>query len=180
MIETPRLILRPFALDDLNALAEMNADADVMRYIGDGQPQTLAQTQMRINAVLDHWRQHGFGLCAVLDKATRVFVGFCGLQHLDNTSEIEVGYLLAKRFWGLGLATEGAKASLRFGFEELRLHRIVAVVQPLNISSQRVLEKSGLRYAKNAHYYDTDVKYYAITREEHKRDDSTYIFTPKS
>ena len=104
MIETPRLILRPFTHDDLDAYASMNADAEVMRYIGDGKPQSRAQTQMRLNAILDHWEQHGFGSCAVVDRVTRAFIGFCGLQYLDNTSDIEVGYRLAKRFWGMGLA----------------------------------------------------------------------------
>jgi RimJ/RimL family protein N-acetyltransferase len=92
MIETPRLILRPFKREDLDALALLNADPDVMRYIGDGKPQSRAQTEMRINAIIEHWEQHGFGLCAVVDRATRAFIGFCGLQYLDNTSEIEVGY----------------------------------------------------------------------------------------
>jgi ribosomal-protein-alanine N-acetyltransferase len=85
---------------------------------------------MRLNAVLDHWEQHGFGLCAVIDKAGGAFIGFCGLQYLDGTSEIEVGYRLAKRFWGQGLATEAASASLKYGFDELGLDRIVAVVHP--------------------------------------------------
>lgn len=168
-IETQRLILRPFASHDLDAFASMNADADVVRYIGDGKPQTRAQTQTRLNAILDHWEQHGFGLCAVVDKATRDFAGFCGLQYLDNTSEIEVGYRLAKRFWGMGLASEAARASLRYGFEELGLDRIVAVVHPENVASQSVLEKVGLRYVKDARFYNSDVEYYAITREEFER-----------
>ena len=166
MIETPRLTLRPFKRDDLDALAALNADPDVMRYIGDGKPQSRAQTEMRINAILDHWEQHGFGLCAVVDRATRAFIGFCGLQYLDNTSEIEVGYRLAKRFWGMGLATEAAGATLRYGFEELGLDRIVAVVHPENVTSQWVVQKIGLRYVKDARFYNSDVEYHAITREE--------------
>jgi len=166
MIETPRLILRPFTSYDLDAFASMNADADVMRYIGDGNPQSRAQTQMRLNAILDHWSQHGFGLCAVVDKATREFAGFCGLQYLDNTSEIEIGYRLARKFWGIGVATEAAGASLRHAFEVLGLERIVAVVQPENVASQMVVQKIGLKYVKDARFYNSDVEYYAITRQE--------------
>jgi RimJ/RimL family protein N-acetyltransferase len=173
MIETSRLILRPFSSADLDAFASMNADADVMRYIGDGKPQTSAQTQMRLNAILDHWDQHGFGLCAVVQKATREFIGFCGLQYLDNTSEIEIGYRLAKRFWGAGLATEAATASLKQGFEEFGLDRIVAVVHPENVASQWVIRKIGLRYVKDARFYNTDVEYYAITRHWFAQDGST-------
>src|SRR4030095_11033499 len=116
IVETTRLFLRPVISADLDEFAAMNAEPDVMRYIGDGKPQTRAQTHLRIYAILDHWEQHGFGLCTIVDKATDAFIGFCGLQYLDNTAEIEVGYRLAKRFWGAGLATEGARASLRQGF----------------------------------------------------------------
>ena len=172
-LETPRLLLRRFTSRDLDDFALMNADPDVMRYIGDGKPQTRAQTQMRLNAVLDHWEHRGFGLCAVIDKSTRAFIGFCGLQYLDNTAEIEVGYRLARRFWGMGLATEAAGASLRYGFQELGLERIVAVVHPQNVASQSVVEKIGLKYVKDARFYNSDVEYYAITREEFERDGST-------
>ena len=107
-----------------------------------------------------------------LEKASGAFVGFCGLKYLDNTSEIEVGYRLAKKFWGKGFATEAARASLHYGFETLGLDRIVAVVQPENAASCRVIEKIGLRYEKDARFYDTDVRYFAITREEYRLDDS--------
>jgi len=165
MIETRRLILRPFTSDDLDAFASMNADPEVMPYIT-GTPQTRAQTQMRLNAILDHWEQHGFGVCAVVDKSSRSVAGFCGLQYLDNTSEIEVGYRFAKQFWGMGLASEAARASLHYGFEVLRLDRIVAVVHPQNVASQSVVEKIGLRYVKDARFYNADVEYYALSREE--------------
>jgi ribosomal-protein-alanine N-acetyltransferase len=165
-VETERLLLRPFERDDLDEFASINADADVMRYIGDGKPQTRAQTEMRLNAILDHWAQHGFGLWAVVDKASNALIGFCGLQYLDNTAEIEVGYRLARQFWGLGYATEAAAATLRYAFEVLGLDRIVAVVQPENFASQSVIEKIGLRYVKEARFYNSDVEYYAITRSE--------------
>lgn len=167
IVETARLLLRPVSTADLDDFAAMNADPDVMRYIGNGKPQTREQTHLRIYAILDHWEQHGFGLCTIVDGVTRAFIGFCGLQYLDNTSEIEVGYRLAKPFWGAGLATEAAKASLRQGFDEFGLNRVVAVVQPGNLASQRVVEKIGLRYVKDARFYNTAVKYYEITREEH-------------
>jgi len=111
-------------------------------------------------------------LFTAIEKASGDFVGFCGLKYLDTSSEIEVGYRLAKKFWRRGLATEAARASLRYGFETLGLDRIVAVVQPENAASCRVIEKTGLRYEKDARFYDTDVKYFAITREEYPPDDS--------
>jgi RimJ/RimL family protein N-acetyltransferase len=175
MIETPRLVLRPFALDDLDAFASMNADAEVMRYIGAGKPQSREQTGARLLAFIEHQKEHGFGLWAAVDKASGDVAGFCGLQFLDHTPEVEVGYRLAKRFWGMGLASEAARTSLRYGFEELGLDRIVAVVRPENAASQRVVEKIGLRYVRDARFYNTDVRYYAITRDEYERDESTYV-----
>jgi ribosomal-protein-alanine N-acetyltransferase len=177
-IETDRLIMRQIVHDDLEALASMNADPDVMRYIGDGSPQSLEQTQVRINAIINHWDEHGFGLCAVLDRTTSDFAGFCGLMHLDDTSEIEVGYRFAKRFWGMGLATEAAKASLECGFEALGIDRIVAVVHPGNLASQRVVEKLGLVYIRDARFYNSDLRYYAITRAQYKLNDPANLTAP--
>jgi RimJ/RimL family protein N-acetyltransferase len=165
-IETARLLLRRFTPYDLDDFAMLNSDPDVMRYIGVGKPQSKAQTRMRLNAIHDHWEQHGFGLWAAVEKTSRAMIGFCGIQYLDNTSEIEIGYRLEKRFWGIGLATEAAGASLRYAFEQLGLERIVAVVHPENVASQSVIRKIGLKYLRGARFYDTDVEYYAITREE--------------
>ena len=85
-VETPRLLLRRFTSRDLDDFALINADPEVMRYIGGGNPQSKAQTQMRLNAILDHWEQHGFGLWAAVDKSSSALIGFCGVQYLDNTS----------------------------------------------------------------------------------------------
>jgi RimJ/RimL family protein N-acetyltransferase len=170
VIETPRLLLRSFTPDDLDEFALLCADPDVMRYIGNGEPQSRERAEMRFNSLIEHWNDHGFGPFAVTTKSGAEFTGFCGLQFLDNTRDIEVGYRLAKRFWGMGFATEAAKASLRFGFEELGLDRIVAVVQPENLASCRVVEKIGLRYVRDARFYETDVSYYEISREQYGPD----------
>ena len=174
-IATERVYLRPLHEDDLDNFARIGSDPDVMRYIGSGETQSRDQTAARLYAMIEHRTQHGFGLWAAIHKASGEWMGFCGLQFLDKTSEVEVGYRLAKRFWGMGLATESARASLLYGFEELGLDRIVGVVQMENLASQRVLEKIGLRYVKDARFYNSDVKYYAVSRDEYKRDDSTYI-----
>jgi ribosomal-protein-alanine N-acetyltransferase len=91
---------------------------------------------------------------------------------------VEVAYLLAQAYWGQGLATEAARAALRYGFETLALDRIVAVVHPENRGSQRVLEKAGLRLEGDAHYYDMDVKYYALPQAEYQPDGAPYQVCP--
>lgn len=174
IIHTQRLALQPFTLDDLDALAEINGDPQVMRYIGDGMPASRERTAERLNFIIEHGRRYGFSVWAVRSKQTPSLIGFCGLIRLDGTTEVEVGYRFAQAHWGKGFATESARASLRYGFEELALDRIVAVVQPENIASQRVLEKLGFKYEKDARYYNTDLKYYAIAREAYEPDGSFY------
>ena len=95
-------------------------------------------------------------------------IGRCGLVHLDNTPEIEVGYLFAADCWGKAYATEAARAALDYGFTELDLDRIVAITRPENLASQRVLEKIGMRFERNARYYDMEVRYFSIPRARYR------------
>src|SRR5215212_5509923 len=115
-----------------------------MRYMRSGQPAPRERTAYALHYMIDYWNLHGLGLWAVEDQADGALMGQCGLFYLDKTTEIEVAYLLAQRYWGQGYATEAARAALRFGFETLGLDRIVAVVRPENAGSRRVLEKAGL------------------------------------
>ena len=167
-LETPRLYLRLFAPTDLDALATINSDPEVMRFTGAGTPVAREESETRLYSYLEHWRQHGFGLWAVVHKQDKTFIGFCGLQFVQNTPEVEIGFRLAKQYWRAGLATEGARASLRHGFETLALDRIIGLAQPANAASQRVLEKIGMNYEKDASYYQTDVRYYVLTRTDYE------------
>jgi ribosomal-protein-alanine N-acetyltransferase len=91
-----------------------------------------------------------------------------GPPRLDNTPEIEVGYLFAADCWGKAYATEAARAALDYGFTELDLDRIVAITRPENLASQRVLEKIGMRFERNARYYDMEVRYFSIPRARYR------------
>jgi RimJ/RimL family protein N-acetyltransferase len=165
-IETRRLCLRVFELADVDALANINRDPEVMRHTGDGNPVSREETEKRLHAYIKHWRAHGFGLRAAIHKSDRAFIGFCGLQFVVGTQEIEIGFRIAKQYWGRGLATEATRAVLRQAFEILGLERVIGLAQPANVASHRVLEKSGLKHEKNAYYYGHLVRYYAIARAE--------------
>ncbi len=178
-IETARLRLRMFTLRDTDDYFLLRSDPEVMRYIGTGATSTREQTTTKLSWVLMQWEKHGFGIWAVVDKKSENLIGWAGLSFLDSNPEIEVGYGLAKAYWGTGMATEAAWASLRYGFEELQLDRIVAVAVPENAASQRVMEKAGMRYVKLAHYYGVDVAYYEITRESFRPGTSLYILRKK-
>ncbi|HZS08692.1 MAG TPA: GNAT family N-acetyltransferase [Blastocatellia bacterium] len=173
-IETARLRLRGFTTDDLNDLSAIRADPDVMRYIG-GSPDSFEQVQSALNNILLHWEQHGFGRWAVADREDGGLIGWCGLSYLEDTGEVEIGYGIAKPYWGKGLTSEAAAASVRYGFEELALGRIVAVALPDNTASRRVMGKLGMRYVKVAHHYNAEVVYYEISREEYQADNSFYL-----
>lgn len=161
---TERLLLRPFCLDHLDRLAEIHSDPLVMRFLG-GRTRDRAETLTRLETNIRTWNEHGFGMFAAFDKTTGVMIGRCGLAYLDNTPEIEVGYMLARDFWGQGYATEAARACLRFGFVDRAMSRIVAVANPENKASRHVIEKLGMRFEKNAHFYENDVVYYSLTRQ---------------
>jgi RimJ/RimL family protein N-acetyltransferase len=163
-LETERLHLRPFCLDHLDRLAEIHCDPLVMRFLG-GRTRDRAETLTRLETNIRTWNEHGFGMFAAFEKTTGVMIGRCGLAFLDNTPEIEVGYMLARDYWGQGYATESARACLRFGFVDRAMNRIVAVAHPENMASRHVIEKMGMCFEKTAHFYENDVVYYSLTRE---------------
>jgi RimJ/RimL family protein N-acetyltransferase len=172
MIETERLVLRQFTMDDLDELVELRADPEVMRYIGDQSRDRVAQ---RLGYYISHYKSHQLGMWAVIHKGAGAMIGWCGLIFLDETPEVEVGYGVARDYWGQGLMTEAARASLRYGFEKIGLERIVAVAMPENLASRRIMEKLGMRYEKNVHHYGHELVYYALGREDFRAGDSLYL-----
>ncbi|MEG3990993.1 GNAT family N-acetyltransferase [Microcoleus sp. S28C3] len=162
-IETARLYLRQFTPEDLDELYRIYSDPEIMKYLTG--VKTREATEIAIHTMLQRWEQNYFGMWALVHKIDRKLIGRCGLAFLDKTPEVELGYAIDKVYWNQGLATEASFASLNYGFEILNLERIVAVALPENITSQRLIQKVGMKYEKNAHYYETDVVYYSISRE---------------
>lgn len=162
-IETARLRLRYFTLDDLDDLFSLYSDAEVMKYLS---PRNREQTEASLLKHIQHWQAHNLGMWAVVHKQSGKMIGRCGLGFLDNTPEVELGYVLDKSYWNMGLGTEASIATLNYGFLTIKLERIVAIARPENIASRRVIEKVGMKYQKLAHYYGQDVVYYAISQSE--------------
>jgi len=162
---TERLILRAFRKDDVEPLVHILAEEGVLRYFPNTTPPPLERVQRLVSGQIDHWGEHGYGWWAVeLRARDEPLIGWAGLTYLPETDETEVAYLLGKPFWGRGLATEAARASLRYGFEDLGIETIVGIVHPDNLASQRVLAKAGLTYVERAHYFGMDVLRYAAER----------------
>jgi ribosomal-protein-alanine N-acetyltransferase len=187
--ETERLILRHLEWDDLDALAAMLADPEVMRYIGNGSPKTRQQTER----LLRHWiadnqrawdghtlerlpqlrraveRDAHFSLWATVEKRTGRLVGRCGLLAWDlgGRKETEVGYLIARAHWGLGYATEAARAVRDYGFDRLGFDRLISLVRHANATSQRVAIKNDMRHERDVMIGDVPAMLFAIERLAH-------------
>ena len=158
--------MRPPTRDDLPALVRMRSDEDVARYLGGPEMQTPEFIDRRLDFYIGCQASHGFSMGAILDRSDGGMIGWGGLQPLEETGEIEVGYSFDKAHWGRGYATEAAAAWLRYGFERAGLKRIVAVASPENTASRRVMEKLGMRYEKNVRHYGIDCVYYSIARAD--------------
>jgi RimJ/RimL family protein N-acetyltransferase len=146
----------------------MCADPEVMRHF----PYVLTreESEAQVGRFVRHWDEHGFGLWAVEEKASGAFIGFVGLQYNEEWSEgehkTEVGWRLDRACWSRGLATEGARASLGYGFEVLELERIISFTVPENAASRRVMEKCDLVQRGEARWRGLDHVWYAIDRRE--------------
>ena len=165
MLETARLFLRPFNKNDIDAVYTMRSDADVMRFIRE--PQTRrGEAESWINLTSSRWEKEKIGFCAVIEKSSNQFIGWCGLWRLKETDEIEVGYALVKDFRGQGYASEAAEAFLIYGFDRLNLKEIVAVARAENRNSWRVMERLGMTFDYTGKFYECELVHYSITKEE--------------
>jgi ribosomal-protein-alanine N-acetyltransferase len=167
VIKTNRLSLRPFEMSDVNTLHRILSDGDILQYFPDPKAPSKTRVKSIIEKQLDHWGVHGFGWWAVEPLNWHEMIGWCGLRYLDETDEVEVAYLLGRNYWRQGLATEAARASLNFGFDELKLEKIIAIVHPENLASRRVLEKLGMGNAEYRKYFGMDCVRYYITKENY-------------
>jgi RimJ/RimL family protein N-acetyltransferase len=176
-IETARLRLRMFTPRDLDDLMLIFGDPDVMKYLGieAGTTLTREEVEVTLEKMIEFWSNHGFGRWAVINKEDEKMIGLCGLRLLDGAPELV--YAIAKAYWGRGLATEAARASLRYAFEALQLERIVAVTRHANTASIRVMRKIGMSYENEVNHYGVDGVCYVANRDEFQIDDSTYILS---
>ena len=163
MFETDRLILRLLDEKDVNAIFAMRSDPEVMRFIR--APQNRIETINWLNLVSSRWESDRIGFCALVEKQTGNFVGWCGLWRLKETSDLEIGYAIAKNAWGKGFATEAARVFLHYAFEQLKSDKIVAVAEPENASSRRVMEKLGMKFVRLGEFYNRQLVQYAISRK---------------
>lgn len=173
MIETERLRLRTFQPDDLTVYhATIYGDAEVMTYLPGGVPRPIEVVTETMDYFVSHQERYGFSIWAVFEKENDTFVGHGGLIYAPRTDEgrskdVEIAYAFGKAYWGNGYATEVAQASLKFGFEEIGLEKIIALAFPANVPSQRVMQKIGMTYKGLTDiYHEAELVLYEMEREE--------------
>ena len=166
MLETERLIIKKLTPDDLPWLIEMRAPDAVNRYLGGPEMQNAESLAKRLPFYLECHEKFGFGFCTMTLKSNGELIGTSGIQPLEDSGEIEVGYNLAEKYWRQGFGYECAMAWLKYGFETAGLQRIVAVAHPDNTGSWRIMEKCGMRFERTEKHYGMDCVFYAVSREE--------------
>ncbi len=158
ILETDRLLLRRLVMDDLDALYKLYSDPDVRRYFPEGvldHKETQEELEWFLNG---HPKHPELGLWATIQKSSGKFIGRCGLLPwtIEGRHEVEIAYLLDKEFWGQGFASEGALAIRDYAFKKLGLQRLVCLIDPKNIASQKVAEKIGMTLEKQVDGIDGD------------------------
>jgi len=167
MLETERLLIRKFTPADLAALIEMRCTPEVNIYLGGTQSQNPEAITKRMRFYTESYEKYGFAMSAMIWKETGEFFGWSGLQPLEDSGEIEVGYGMKQAFWGRGIGFECAAAWLKYGFETAGLERIVAVASPENTASWRIMEKCGMKFEGRKFHYGAELVFYAISKDEY-------------
>jgi RimJ/RimL family protein N-acetyltransferase len=177
-IETARLRLRHFTNNDLDALCALFSDPEVVRYLGieAGSIFSRQECETMLHSSIAGWQKHGFGRWAVIDKRLDKFVGLCGWRSSDGTPELL--YMLAKEFWGMGLATEAAGACVRYGFEQLHFASAFAITRPEHDASRRVLEKIGMSFEGVKLHTGIEAAVYTLSKDQFRVDSAAYVLHP--
>src|SRR5438132_7788561 len=166
ILETPRLILRPFAAHDLDRMTQLMANKDFMRFsMG---PMTREQTRSFLDKVIGWDRDGMLSQFAMIVRSNETLVGYCGFFHqeVDSKMEIEIGYRLQRDFWNRGLATEAARAVRDHGVRDLKLEYLISLIHPDNQASRRVAEKNGMTLERETTFRGFATFVLAITRKQ--------------
>jgi len=164
ILETERLVLATWRLSDWVAFRPIATHVEVMRYITGGIPWDDERIQQFVARQVELFSERGFCRWKLLARPAGEMVGFCGVGFWHDAKDPEIGWWLARQYWGRGLATEAARAALRDAFERAKLDRIISIAQPANTASTRIMEKLGLTFACEFEENGVRLVRYAIDR----------------
>lgn len=166
--DTARLSAQAISLEHFPEIHCLHTDPVVMKTLSaDGSVMTGEETQKHLQRCSDHWDQHGFGLWVFRDKSDGQFIGRGGpmTYQIDGEAVVGLAYAVMSDHWNQGFATEMAQASIRFGFEQLGLTEIASWTLPINLASQRVMEKLGFRHEKDIEFAGLPHRFYRLVKE---------------
>ncbi|MFA5242996.1 MAG: GNAT family N-acetyltransferase [Sulfuricella sp.] len=165
--ETARMRIRPLTLGDVPALTEILSDPEVMKHSVRGVYDEAA-TRRFVEWCLACYESHGIGPWALIEKETSALIGFCGVgpERVGDVEEINLGYRLARRYWGKGFATESTRAVLAYAFESKECQSVVVIIEPEHVASLRVAEKSGFCSFQEVAFHGKQVRLYRLICEK--------------
>lgn len=165
-LHTTRLILRPIVPEDAAPLHRIYQTKGVLQYFPNPAPPSLEKVERFVAYQQNHWEKFGYGNWGIVSENEEEIIGWAGLQFLPETNETEVGYLLDAPFWGRGYATEAARVSVQFGFENFDFPEIIALVHPDNAASLRVAAKCGLLVVERKSYWGVEMMRHVLKRPQ--------------
>ncbi len=165
ILKTERLTIREFTLDDAQDMAAVLGDAEVMRFSLAGPLDHEGILDYLQRNMLDHYAKYGYGLWALVHNDE--VIGYAGLiqQEIEGKSYPELGYRLAKKYWGQGLATEAGKAILDYAFTELSLNQVISIIEPANDRSLAVAKRLGMTHMMSWDYKGVPVEIFQLSSD---------------
>jgi RimJ/RimL family protein N-acetyltransferase len=158
ILETERLILRQFTTDDADFILRLLNEPSFIRNIGDRGVRTQDDARAYIFRVTQSYEKNGFGLYLVVLKESSESIGMCGLIKREELEDVDIGYAFLPAFWSKGYAVESALAVKAYARDVIGLKRLVAITDPENQGSIRVLEKIGLRFERTIRLSEDDIE----------------------
>ncbi|MFH6770287.1 GNAT family N-acetyltransferase [Gaetbulibacter aquiaggeris] len=163
-LETERTIMRKLTKEDANDFYTLNLDAEILKFTGD-KPFEDLQSAKDFLTNYDQYEKYGVGRLAVIDKKNSKFLGWCGLKFNKDKNEYDIGFRFHKMYWNKGLATETSKKCIDFGFNELKIEKIVGRAMKENIGSIKVLEKIGMVFKEKFDFEGQEGAIYELTKK---------------
>lgn len=164
LFETPRLIVRHLQPGDADDMYAIYGDPAVVRWVDDGEPLSHELCAKWIDVSMNNYATKGFGASAVIERATGLFIGCCGIVYAPDRTEPEIIYAFRRTHWGQGFASEVVPAMLAYGFSHCGLNEIYATIAPENLASARVLTKAGMIWLRNEVESDDSITAFYLWR----------------
>lgn len=169
--ETPRFILREIELTDVDGMFELDSNAEVHKYLGN---KTVSSKEEMLNVIAfirQQYVDYGIGRWAIIDKETNAFVGWSGIKFITETinkhqNYYDLGYRLIPKYWGKGIATETAVASMEYAFNQLNCKEVFAIADVDNLGSNKILQKVGLQFVETFVENGIVHNWYKLSKED--------------